>query len=116
MSHCGKVSIGKKAPDFNNDAVVGDQFTKVQLKDYAGKYLVVFFYPLDFTFVCPTEILAFNDAHETFKKLNTELLAVSCDSKFSHLAWTKVERKKGGLGKLSIPLVADFNKTMAKDY
>jgi alkyl hydroperoxide reductase subunit AhpC len=111
-----KVQIGKKAPDFTNDAVVGDQFTKVSLKDYAGKYLVVFFYPLDFTFVCPTEILAFNDAADKFKKLNTELLAVSCDSKFSHLAWTKLERKKGGLGKLHIPLVADFAKKMATDY
>lgn len=112
----GKVTLNKKAPDFTLDAVVGENFKKVSLNDYKGQYLVVFFYPLDFTFVCPTEILGFNKAYGEFKKLNCELVAVSCDSKFSHLAWTKLDKKKGGLGKLDIPLIADFNKTMAKDF
>jgi len=111
-----KLRVQQKAPDFKKDAVVGDGFVEVKLSDYKGKWLVIFFYPLDFTFVCPTEICAFNDAHETFKKLNCEVVAVSCDSKFSHLAWTKLDRKKGGLSKTSIPIIADFTKEMARDY
>uniref|UniRef100_A0A8C5Q418 Peroxiredoxin-2 n=1 Tax=Leptobrachium leishanense TaxID=445787 RepID=A0A8C5Q418_9ANUR len=80
------------------------------------KYLVLFFYPLDFTFVCPTEIIAFSDHVEDFQKINCEVIAVSVDSHFSHLAWTNVPRKDGGLGSMKIPLLSDLKHTIAKDY
>ena len=81
-----------------------------------GKYVVVYFYPLDFTFVCPTEIIAFSERIEEFKKINCEVVGVSTDSHFSHLAWIQQPRKQGGLGGLKYPLVSDFNKTISRDY
>ncbi len=108
--------IGKKAPDFDLEAVHNGQFTRLSLDSYKGKWLVVFFYPLDFTFVCPTEILAFSDASEQFQKLGAEVVGVSIDSKFCHLAWTQTERKKGGIEGLTFPLLADINRQMARDY
>ena len=78
--------------------------------------MVLFFYPLDFTFVCPTEIVAFSEQIEEFKKINTEVIGVSTDSHFSHLAWINTPRKSGGLGGLKYPLLSDFNKKIAKDY
>jgi len=78
--------------------------------------VVLFFYPLDFTFVCPTEIIAFNDAVSKFKEINTELLGVSVDSQFTHLAWINTPRKQGGLGHLEIPLIADVTKEISKKY
>ena len=108
--------IGKKAPDFNLEAVIDNSFKIVQLNDYCGKYLVVLFYPLDFTFVCPTELVSFNDSLDKFKKLNCEVVAVSTDSKYSHLKWNQMDRKKGGLGNLTMPLLADYSKKMAQDY
>jgi peroxiredoxin (alkyl hydroperoxide reductase subunit C) len=108
--------VGKPAPSFSLDAVVGSEFKSVGLKDYEGKWVCLFFYPLDFTFVCPTEILAYNDAAAEFKKLGCEVLAASVDSKFSHLAWTNVDRNKGGISGTTIPLLADINKTLAADY
>jgi len=110
------LKIGHPAPNFEAEAVVGQDFKKVKLADYKGKYLVLFFYPLDFTFVCPTEILAFSAAAEEFKKINTELLAVSVDSTFSHLAWLNTPRKEGGLGSLNIPLLSDLTKKISRDY
>ena len=74
------------------------EFKDISLSDYKGKYVVLFFYPLDFTFVCPTEIVAFHDAHSEFEKLNCEIIGVSVDSKFSHLDWIKQSKKEGGLG------------------
>jgi alkyl hydroperoxide reductase subunit AhpC len=112
----GKVSIGKKCPDFKKVAVVNGDFKTVSLGDYKGKYLILLFYPLDITFVCPTEILAFSSAAAEFRKQGAEILAISCDSQFSHLAWTKIEPKKGGLGNINIPLVADFDKSMGSDF
>ncbi|CAN7980932.1 unnamed protein product [Ixodes pacificus] len=106
----------KPAPAFKGKAVVDGQFKDISLADYKGKYLVLFFYPLDFTFVCPTEIIAFSDRADEFRKINTELVAVSVDSHFSHLAWTNTPRKQGGLGKMNIPLLSDFNKQIARDY
>jgi peroxiredoxin 3 len=106
----------KKAPDFKGQAVVNGDFKTIRLSDYKGKYLVLFFYPLDFTFVCPTELIAFNDRIEEFKKINTEVIGVSTDSHFSHLAWINMERKKGGLGGLNYPLLSDFKKTISRDY
>lgn len=104
------------APDFKAKAVVNGQFKDVQLSDYSGKYLVLFFYPLDFTFVCPTEIIAYSDRANEFRQIGAELVAISIDSHFSHLAWINTPRKQGGLGGINIPLVADVNKKIAAAY
>ena len=93
-----------------------DGFDDNVFRDYRGKYVVLFFYPLDFTFVCPTEITAFSDRYDAFKALNTEVLGVSVDSQFSHLAWIQTERKQGGLGDIAYPLVADLKKEIASAY
>jgi alkyl hydroperoxide reductase subunit AhpC len=111
-----KLFIGKPAPEFTKTAVVDGDFKTIKLSDYKGKYVVLFFYPLDFTFVCPTEILAFSEAAEKFRAINAELIGVSVDSEYSHLAWTKTPRKDGGLGNINIPLIADVNKSLARDY
>lgn len=109
--------VGNKAPDFKATAVQNGEFRDISLSDYKGKWKCLFFYPLDFTFVCPTEINAYNDAAAKFQELNCEVIAVSTDSQFSHLAWTEQPRSEGGLGpETKIPLVADFNKTIARDY
>jgi len=108
--------IGKPAPEFNKVAVVNGEFKQVSLNDFKGKYFVLFFYPLDFTFVCPTEIVAFNDRLADFEKINCGIAAVSVDSQFTHLAWTKTARADGGLGATKLPLIADVNKSMATDY
>ena len=110
------LQIGHLAPDFAADAVVGEEFKKISLSDYKGKWVVLFFYPLDFTFVCPTEITAFSDNYGRFKELGAEVLGVSVDSKFSHLAWVKTPRKEGGLERLNFPLLADITKQMSRDY
>ncbi|PVU93788.1 hypothetical protein BB561_003045 [Smittium simulii] len=104
------------APQFTATAVVNGQFKQVSLSDYAGKYVVLFFYPFDFTFVCPTEIIAFSDAQASFKDIGVEVLGISCDSHFSHLKWIEMSRHEGGLGGLNIPLVSDFNKEIARSY
>ncbi|XP_073134724.1 2-Cys peroxiredoxin BAS1, chloroplastic-like isoform X2 [Henckelia pumila] len=109
--------VGNTAPDFEAEAVFDQEFVKVKLSEYIGKkYVILFFYPLDFTFVCPTEITAFSDRYEEFQKLNTEVLGVSIDSVFSHLAWIQTERKSGGLGDLNYPLVSDVTKSISKSY
>ncbi|CAD7685543.1 unnamed protein product [Nyctereutes procyonoides] len=112
----GKAHIGKPAPPFQATAVVDGAFKEVKLCDYKGKYLVLFFYPLDFTFVCPTEIIAFSEHAEDFRKLGCEVLGVSVDSQFTHLAWINTPRKEGGLGPLNIPLVADVTRSLSEDY
>jgi peroxiredoxin (alkyl hydroperoxide reductase subunit C) len=109
--------IGQPAPNFNAAAVVNGGFKDVSLESYRGKYVVLFFYPLDFTFVCPTEITAFADRYSEFAALNTEILGVSVDSKFSHLSWIQMDKKKGGLGgSLPYPLVSDISKQISGDY
>lgn len=111
------VLVTKPAPTFKADAVMPDgSFKQISLEDYHGKYVLLFFYPLDFTFVCPTEIIAFSDRHEEFAALNVQILGVSIDSKFSHLAWRNQPRTEGGLGSLAYPLVADLNKAIARGY
>ncbi len=112
----GCLRVGQEAPDFAATAVIEQEFKDVKLSDYRGKYVVLFFYPLDFTFVCPTEIIAFSDRHEEFSKLNAEILGVSVDSQFSHLAWIQTDRKNGGIGDISYPLVADLKKEIASAY
>ncbi|KAJ6914568.1 hypothetical protein NC651_016750 [Populus alba x Populus x berolinensis] len=109
--------VGNVAPDFEAEAVFDQEFIKVKLSEYIGKkYVVLFFYPLDFTFVCPTEITAFSDRYEEFKQINTEVLGVSVDSVFSHLAWVQTDRKSGGLGDLKYPLISDVTKSISKSY
>ncbi|XP_075715213.1 peroxiredoxin-2 [Rhinoderma darwinii] len=112
----GNAHIGKPAPDFQATAVVNGEFKELKLSDYRGKYVVLFFYPLDFTFVCPTEIVAFSERAEEFRKIGCEVVGASVDSHFSHLAWTNVPRKQGGLGPMNIPLLSDLKHTISKDY
>ena len=110
--------VGKQAPDFTMETATGDgkAFGKVSLSDYKGKWLVLFFYPLDFTFVCPTEITAFSYAADQFKALDTEILGVSIDSIHTHKAWINTPINDNGLGKLAFPLAADITKSVARDY
>nr|AAR89825.1 peroxiredoxin [Taiwanofungus camphoratus] len=109
--------VQKPAPGFKAMAVVDGQFQDISLSDYFGQWVVLFFYPLDFTFVCPTEILAFNDALPQFKELSTTVLSVSTDSHYAHLAWATQDRKQGGLGpNLKLPMIADKNTQISRDY
>ena len=110
------VLVNKPAPDFKANAVVDGQFTEVQLSDYKGKYVVLFFYPLDFTFVCPTELHAFQAKYAAFQELGVELIGVSVDSHFSHFAWVNTPKAKGGIEGVKYPLVADLTKQISKDY
>ncbi len=110
------IQVQQQAPDFKGQAVVGTSFKEISLGDYKGKWLVLFFYPLDFTFVCPTEIIAFSDRAADFKKLGAEIVACSIDSHFTHLAWVNTPRNKGGLGELNIPLLADLDKSIGRNY
>lgn len=110
--------VGRKAPDF--DMLSTKNMTtlkeRVTLSDYQGKWLVLFFYPNDFTFVCPTEILAMNERLEEFHDLDAEVLGVSCDSVHSHKAWIETPESDHGLGSLNYPLAADFTKQVARAY
>jgi len=110
--------VTTEAPDFTATAVMPDNSFKndFKLSDYRGKYVVMFFYPLDFTFVCPSEIIAFNKALEEFKSRGCEVIGVSTDSHFSHWAWKNTPVEKGGIGNIQFPLVADFQKTISQDY
>jgi peroxiredoxin 2/4 len=114
MTEC--LRVGTAAPDFTATAVYDQEFKEVKLSNYRGQYVVLFFYPLDFTFVCPTEITAFSDRYADFKSINTEVLGVSIDSQFSHLAWIQTDRKSGGVGDLDYPLVADLKKEISAAY
>ncbi|CAL4166839.1 unnamed protein product, partial [Meganyctiphanes norvegica] len=109
-------AVTQAAPGFKAQAVVNGDFKELSLDDYKGKYLVLFFYPLDFTFVCPTELIAFSERVPEFQALNCEVVGVSTDSHFSHLAWINQPRKQGGLGGLAYPLLADFSKQISRDY
>ncbi|KAJ7319546.1 hypothetical protein JRQ81_019057 [Phrynocephalus forsythii] len=114
--HLSKAKISKPAPDWEGTAVINGEFKDLKLTDYDGKYLVFFFYPLDFTFVCPTEIIAFSDRIEEFKAIGAEVVACSVDSQFTHLAWINTPRKQGGLGPVKIPLLSDLTHQISKDY
>jgi peroxiredoxin 2/4 len=115
MTDC--LRVGQAAPDFTATAVFDQEFQEIKLSSYKGsKYVVLFFYPLDFTFVCPTEIIAFSDRYAEFQALNTEVLGVSVDSQYAHLAWIQTDRKLGGLGDLQYPLVADLKKEISAAY
>ncbi|KAI8645419.1 thioredoxin peroxidase [Parasitella parasitica] len=110
--------VQKPAPDFDAPGVRnGDIVEHIRLSSYKGKYVVLMWYPLDFTFVCPTEIVAFNDAYEEFQSLDCELIAASCDSEYVHHAWIGTPRHEGGLGKeTKIPIIADKTRSIAKSY
>ncbi len=108
--------VQKQAPDFKGKAVVGHEFKDLSLSQYKGKWLILFFYPLDFTFVCPTEIIDFSEKTAEFKKLNAEIVGVSVDSEFTHLAWINTPRKEGGLGQINYPLLSDLHKEIAQSY
>jgi peroxiredoxin (alkyl hydroperoxide reductase subunit C) len=109
--------VTKPAPDFTATAVMPDNtFAELRLSSYRGKYVLLFFYPLDFTFVCPSEIIAFDKALTKFKQKHAEVLGVSVDSHFTHLAWKNTPRNQGGLGAIGYPLVADLNKRIAEAY
>lgn len=111
------VLVAKEAPDFKAQAVMPDNgFKEISLSDYRGKYVVLFFYPLDFTFVCPSEIIAFDHRLEDFKKRNVEVIGVSIDSHFSHLAWKNTDINSGGIGNVQYPLVADIDKSITDAY
>ncbi len=111
------VLVTKEAPDFQAQAVMPDgSFQEVKLSDYRGKYVLLFFYPLDFTFVCPTEIIAFSDRVKDFTSANVQVLGVSIDSHFTHLAWRNTKRADGGLGQIDYPLVADLGKSISQAY
>lgn len=105
------LQVGQPAPNFTMEGVIGKEFKEFSLSDFRGQWVVLFFYPLDFTFVCPTEIVGFNDRYDEFRKLNAEILGASVDSKFSHLAWISNE-----LGDLHYPLLSDITKDVARQY
>ena len=110
--------VTKAAPDFTATAVLADNSFKndFKLSDFKGKYVVLFFYPLDFTFVCPSEILAFNKTIGQFAAKNCSLIGVSIDSHFSHLAWKNTPVNNGGIGMIDYPLVSDLDKSISRNY
>lgn len=110
------IKVTSMAPKFTAKAVVGGAIKDVSLDDYAGRWVVLFFWPLDFTFVCPTEIIAFSERAAEFEELNAQILGVSVDSPYTHLAWTETPRNKGGLGKVHFPMIADLDKAIASSY
>jgi peroxiredoxin 2/4 len=111
------VLVTKEAPDFKATAVMADgSFQEISLADYRGKKVVLYFYPLDFTFVCPSEIIAFDHRMSEFEKRNTVVLGCSIDSHFTHLAWRNTDINEGGIGPVNYPLIADIDKSIARDY
>ena len=108
--------VGQEAPNFSATAVYDQEFKDITLSDLRGKWVVLFFYPLDFTFVCPTEITAFSDRYEEFSSLDTEILGVSVDSKHCHLAWIQTPRNEGGIGDINYPLISDLKREICQSY
>ena len=110
------IKVGDKAPDFLAKSVYQQEFKQIKLSDYIGKYVILLFYPLDFTFVCPTELTAFSDSYNLFSQLNTEIFGISVDSEYCHLAWLQTDREVGGVGDLNYPLISDLNKSISLSY
>lgn len=110
------VLVGKQAPNFKTKCITKDQCTEVELKDYKGKYVVLFFYPLDFTFVCPTELHAFQACLKEFNDNNCVVLGCSVDSHFSHMAWLNTPKEKGGIQGVTYGLLSDLGGNIARDY
>jgi alkyl hydroperoxide reductase subunit AhpC len=114
LHHIARVQ--KPAPEWTATAVINKQFVQMSQKDFLGKWLVLFFYPMDFTFVCPSEIIAFSERSSEFEKLGAKVVGVSVDSQHSHLAWINTPRRDGGLGEMKIPLVADLKKELSEKF
>jgi peroxiredoxin (alkyl hydroperoxide reductase subunit C) len=110
------VLVGKQAPDFKAKCVTKTEIKDIQIKDFKGKYVILFFYPLDFTFVCPTELHAFQERLKDFNDNNCVLLGCSVDSHFSHLAWLDTPIEKGGIKGISYGLISDLGGQIARDY
>lgn len=111
-----KSAVLKPAPDFSATALIDGKFAPVKLSDFKGKYLVLVFYPLNFTFVCPTEIIAFNERIKEFSALGAQVAVVSVDSIYSHLSWVNMPRSQGGLGTIDIPMISDLKKCISRKY
>lgn len=110
------VLVGQVAPSFKAKAVCGQEFKEIKIEDYRGKYVILFFYPLDFTFVCPTELHAFQEHLEAFKKRNAVVLGCSVDSHFSHKAWLETPKSKGGIQGVEYPIISDLGGRIAEAY
>ncbi|MEM1303646.1 MAG: peroxiredoxin [Planctomycetota bacterium] len=111
------VLVQKEAPDFTAQAVMPDgTFAEIKLSDYRGQYVLLFFWPLDFTFVCPTEVIAFSDATAKFAEKGVQVLGASIDSHYTHFAWRETPRDKGGIGKVEYPIVADLSRSISQEY
>lgn len=108
--------VGKQAPDIKSQAIINNSIKNISLEDFKGKYKVLFFYPLNFTFVCPTELHAFQDSIEEFNKRNTVILGISVDSVYSHQAWLSQPKTQGGIQGITYPLLSDLNKNISKSY
>ena len=106
----------QKSPYWSAIAVENEKFVKKSSSDYKGKYLIMLFYPFDFTYVCPTELIAFSESIDKFREINAEVVGISTDSHFTHLAWIRTPRKKGGVGEMNIPLVADISKKISRNF
>ncbi|KAM0681241.1 hypothetical protein GINT2_000439 [Glugoides intestinalis] len=102
--------------DYELDSVIGDDFKKVKLSNIGSEYIVLIFYPLDFTFVCPTEIIKFSEMYDEFRKLDVTILFCSCDSKYSHMAWKKTKREDGGIGPINWPMISDINRQLCTQF
>nr|YP_009391461.1 2-Cys peroxiredoxin [Platysiphonia delicata]ARW59605.1 2-Cys peroxiredoxin [Platysiphonia delicata] len=110
------IQVGNRAPNFHATAVYEQEFTEITLSDFLGKYVILLFYPLDFTFVCPTEITAFSDVYDKIQQLDAEVFGISVDSEYCHLAWIQMDRELGGLGDIRFPLISDLNKVISSSY
>jgi alkyl hydroperoxide reductase subunit AhpC len=106
----------QKAPFWSGIAVEGEKFVKKSSEEYKGKYLIMLFYPFDFTYVCPTELIAFSESVHKFEEIGAKIVGISTDSHFTHLAWIKTPRSQGGVGKLNFPLLADISKNISKNF
>ncbi len=109
--------VKKKAPNFSGIAVTPNkEFLNISLSDYVNKYICLFFYPLNFTFVCPTELIAINNRISSFESLDTQVIGISVDSQYSHLAWLNTDPNDGGISNIQFPLLSDLDKSISKSY
>merc|ERR1719487_523628 len=111
-----RACVRKPAPGFKGMSYWQNKFQTISLEQFKGKYVVLFWYPCDFTFVCPTEIIQFSDMAAEFEKTNCQVIGASVDSHFVHKEWTKKDRKKGGIGEMNIPLLADASHRISRSY
>ena len=113
---CARAVVGQMAPAFSGAAITNGEHTEVSLSDFEGKYTVLFFYPLDFTFVCPTEIVEFSNRHDEFEAIGAQVVGCSTGSQYSKEAWCGMSRAQGGIGNISYPLLADPTHNVSKSY